>query len=75
MTASNPLCPCHKSGAWRTYQEATTVLGRIMQQPPKERMYQPTRVTQCPHGIYHLTSKPAKVWAKGKKKHRIRRRK
>lgn len=65
MTASNPLCKCHKSGAWRTREDAEAALIRI-QADPEPRMYTPTHVTSCARGVWHLTSKQQKRWRSGK---------
>lgn len=66
-TSRNDLCACHKSGAWRTRERAQAALERILAEPlDPTRLYAPSGVERCPAGIWHLTSKTGKRWAKGK---------
>lgn len=77
MRASNPLCRCSKSGAWTTRQAAEEALRRVLDDPDPARAYKPTHVFECPHGVWHLTSKSGKTWRSGKiatKRHRRRNR-
>lgn len=66
MSPANPLCPCRKTGAWRRRADAQRALDAILADPDQSRPYQPSRLDQCPHGIWHLTSKASKPRAKGK---------
>lgn len=56
---------------WDTYGAAAAALRYIYDNPDPARLYVPTMVEpRCACGQYHLTSKPAKPYAKGKKSRR-----
>lgn len=62
--ARNDLCSCRKTGAWRTREAAVAARDRIL--ATSDRWQLPTGVERCPAGVWHLTSKLTKRWAKGK---------
>lgn len=68
MKRMNSLCPCRKAGAWSTKKAAKRRLQWIHENPDPERLYSPVRVDQCRHGVWHLSSKSAKQYRKGKGK-------
>jgi hypothetical protein len=71
--ARNPLCSCHKSGAYRTRGEAEDALRRVLDAPPNPvdpRPYKPVAVVRCAAGVWHLTTNAGKRWKAGKPRRR-----